>query len=256
MTIKYELHSTYPEFKNELLNIKTLFKQDNSVIHNARNILKVIPLHNIDTVVKAFKVPNIINQFAYSYIRKSKAHKSYFNALKLENLGVNTPSPIGFIEFYHRGFFKESFYLSKYHPYDFTMKHVIVDKPRDQKEILLAFTHFTYELHKKGVWHVDYSPGNILISYTDHTYHFALVDINRMQFKTISGYEGLTNFNKLWANENELTIIAKEYAHLANLDETQAIEGIITQDKLLKKHVSRRRQLKALFKKISTTFKA
>jgi len=248
MAIKYKLHPSYPEFKEELFNIKEVFSHDNEIIHEARNVLKVIPLHGVDTVVKAFRIPNAINQFAYAYIRKSKAYKSYFNALKLEELAINTPSPIGFIEFYRNGFFKESYYLSKHYPYDFTMRHVIVEKPKDQAEILIAFTKFTYNLHQKGVWHVDYSPGNILISRKDNGYDFSLVDINRMEFKTISNYDGLENFNKLWANEEELSYIATEYSKLANLDKQKAISEIIMQDKQLKEHVLRRRKFKAFFK--------
>lgn len=248
MAIKYKLHPNFKEFENELFNIKEVFSHDNEIIHKARNILKVIPLHGIDTVVKAFRIPNAINQFAYAYIRKSKAYKSYFNAIKLEELGINTPSPIGFIEFYRNGFFKESYYLSKHYPYDFTMRHVIVEKPEDQKEILIAFTKFTYNLHQKGVWHVDYSPGNILISRKDDGYDFSLVDINRMEFRTISGFEGLENFNKLWAGEDELQLIAETYSEISNLNADESIKKIIAYDQLLKEHVLRRRKFKAFFK--------
>jgi hypothetical protein len=248
MAIKYKLHDDYKAFKDGLFNIKTIFSQYDDTIHKARNVLKVIPMHGIDTVVKAFRIPNAINQFAYAYIRKSKAYKSYFNALKLQELGINTPSPIGFIEFYRNGFFKESFFLSKHYPYEFTMADVRDNNPSDKKEILEAFARFTYELHQKGVWHVDYSGGNILINKTEKDYDFSLVDINRMEFKNVSYYEGLENFNKLWLNEDDLTAIAKEYASQAGLNEKKAIDGIIHQDKKLKEHVLRRRKFKAFFK--------
>lgn len=248
MSIKYKLHDNFKIFKNDLFNIKTIFLQYDDTIHKARNVLKIIPLHGIDTVVKAFRVPNAINQFAYAYIRKSKAYKSYFNAVKLEELSVNTPSPIGFIEFYSNGFFKESFFLSKHYPYDFTMADVRDNNPPDKKEILKAFAAFTYELHQKGVWHVDYSGGNILINKAEEGYTFSLVDINRMKFKTITRYEGLENFNKLWLQEDDLTLLAQTYAQLAALDTRKAIEEILHQDQKLKNHVLRRRKFKAFFK--------
>jgi len=248
MAIKYKLHPDYAEFKDELFKIRTIFSQYDDTIHKARNVLKVIPLHDINTVVKAFRIPNAINQFAYAYIRKSKAYKSYFNAIRLEELDVNTPSPIGFIEFYRNGFFKESYFLSKHHPYDFTMADVRDNNPSDKKEILEAFSKFTYELHQKGVWHVDYSGGNILINKTDNGYDFSLVDINRMEFKTVTDYEGLENFNKLWLKEEDLILLAQSYAELAKLDTQKAIEEIQLQDKKLKEHVLRRRKLKAFFK--------
>jgi hypothetical protein len=248
MGIKYKLHDDYKIFKDDLFNIKTIFSHYDDTIHKARNVLKVIPLHGIDTVVKAFRIPNAINQFAYAYLRRSKAYKSYFNALKLEALGVNTPSPIGFIEFYRNGFFKESFFLCKHYPYDFTMADVRDNNPSDKNDILKAFAVFTYGLHQKGVWHVDYSGGNILIKKSDEGYDFSIVDINRMEFKTISGYEGLENFNKLWLNEDDLKSIAKEYASIAGLDEKKAIEEIVLEDKKLKDFVLKRRKFKAFFK--------
>ena len=90
MAIKYKLHPNFKVFENELFNIKEVFLHDNKIIHNARNVLKVIPLHGIDTVVKAFRVPNAINQFAYAYIRKSIGHKkinkiTYADLLKIQN---------------------------------------------------------------------------------------------------------------------------------------------------------------------------
>lgn len=248
MSIKYKLHDDFKTFENDLFNIKEIFSKQENTIHKARNVLKVIPLHGIETVIKAFRIPNAINQFAYAYIRHSKAYKSYFNAIRLQELGVSTPEPIGFIEFYRNGFFKESFFLCKKFDYELTMADIRDNPPKDKDAILKAFSKFTYNIHQKGVWHVDYSGGNILINRTQDSYEFSLVDINRMEFKEIKEYEGLENFNKFWFNEDDLTKIAKEYALLANLDEQKAIDEIIAQDKKLKKHVLRRRKFKAFFK--------
>ncbi|MDF1881094.1 hypothetical protein JHD50_07220 [Sulfurimonas sp. MAG313] len=247
MAIKYKLHPSYPQLEKELFNIKEVFSKDNEIIHKARNVLKIIPLHNIDTVVKAFRIPNAINQFAYAYIRKSKAYKSYFNALKLQELQVKTPSPIGFIEFYTNGFFKESYFLSEKFDYELTMADIRDTPPIDKVSILKAFARFTYDIHQKGVWHVDYSGGNVLINRQNKTYNFSLVDINRMEFKDIKGYEGLENFNKFWFNEHDLKTIAKEYSVVASLNEDKAIVEIILHDAKLKTHVLRRRKLKSFF---------
>ena len=248
MAIKYKLHPNFQEFKEDLFNIKKVFSKDNEIIHQARNVLKIVPLHGIDSVIKAFRIPNAINQFAYAYLRKSKAYKSYFNALKLEELGVSTPSPIGFIEFYRNGFFKESYFISKKFNYELTMADIRDNPPVDKGPILKAFAKFTYEIHQKGVWHVDYSGGNVLINRDNETYNFSLVDINRMEFRTITQYQGLENFNKFWFNEDDLTSIAKEYAFLAHLNKNKAILEIISQDQKLKEHVLRRRKIKAFFK--------
>ena len=248
MSSKIEINPDYPNFKSILQNIQSLFSHNGETIHKARNELKVIELDGIICVIKAFKVPNVINQFAYAYIRKSKAYKSFHNAVRLKELDVTTPEPIGYIEFYKSGLLQESFFISKHYPYELTMANVRDDDLEDKTTILKAFTAFTYDLHKKGVWHVDYSGGNILINRNEADYEFSLVDINRMEFRIISGYAGLENFNKMWFDEESLTIIAKEYAELAGLDETHAIKEILKHDKKLKAHVLRRRKIKAFFK--------
>ncbi len=248
MSFKIEVAPLYPAFTSILTEIKSLFDSGGETIHKARNELKVIELEGISCVVKAFRVPNIINRFAYAYIRRSKAYKSYHNAMRLQELGVPTPEPIGFIEFYDKGLLQESFFISRHYPYDFTMAHVRDDNPGDKVTILKAFAAFTYAIHQKGVWHVDYSGGNILINATENGYEFSLVDINRMEFRTVSGYEGLENFDKMWFNEEALSIIAKEYAALADLDEARAVREILRYDQKLKAHVLRRRRIKAFFK--------
>lgn len=246
-TYKFELNPAYASFQEIFLNIKTIFSENSDTIHLARNELKVIELQGIQTVVKAFRVPNLINQFVYANIRKSKAYKAFHNAQKLHDLGVSTPEAIGYIEFYSSILLKESYFISKKFDYDFTIAHIRDDQPKYTKEALQAFAKFTYEIHQKGVWHVDYSGGNILIKKDTDNYEFSLVDINRMQFRSITGYEGLENFNKLWLSEDNLTIIAITYAQLARLDEQKAIHEIILHDRRLKYKVDLKKKIKKNF---------
>ena len=244
MSYKLELNPSYENFKHILLNIKAIFAQNSDTIHLARNELKVIPLENIETVVKAFRIPNLLNRFVYAYIRKSKAYKAFHNAQKLHDLGVATPEAIGYIEFYSFGLLAESFFISKKFDYDFTIAHIRDDQPSYKKQVLEDFARFTYAIHQKSVWHVDYSGGNILVKQQDEGYSFSLVDINRMKFRSITGYEGLENFNKLWFNEEDLTTIAKVYAKEADLDERKAIQEILLHDRKLKNKIELKRKLK------------
>lgn len=246
MSHKLELNSAYPDFKTTLLDIKSIFSKNSSTIHLARNELKIIELGGISTVVKAFRVPNFLNQFIYAYVRKSKAYKAFHNAQRLYALHVSTPEAIGYIEFFRFGLLKESFFISKKFEYDFTIAHIRDDQPTYKKRVLEDFARFTYDIHKKGVWHVDYSGGNILIKQKEEGCEFSLVDINRMKFRPINAYEGLENFNKLWFNEEDLITIAKTYSQLANLNEQKAIEEILMHDRKLKNRIELKRKLKRL----------
>ena len=246
MSYKYTLNEKYTSFENELLNIKDIFQNSHESIHKARNELKIIELHGIQCVVKAFKLPHIINRFAYTFLREGKAKKSYNNAVKLQKLNVNTPEPIGIIEFFQTGLLSQSFFIASYEPYDFTIREVFHHKVDDVEETLKEFAKFTYEIHQKGVWHVDYSLGNILISKKeDGSYKFSLVDINRMEFKKIPPEEGLKNFNKFWAKfDTDLPLIAKEYAKLASFDEEEAVRIVLEEAKKLEDKVNLKRKLK------------
>ena len=152
--IKYKINPKYKEeFTPFLKNIKEHFSNNDQSIHKARNELKIIEHNNIDTVVKAFKVPNIINQFAYAYLRGSKAKKSYENAMKLIELGVETPEPIGFIQFYEKGLLKESFFISLHQPYEFLIREPLYEADfEDRENIIKQFAKFTYELHQKNIF--------------------------------------------------------------------------------------------------------
>lgn len=245
MSYQLILNPKYKHFENDFLNIQKIFTNADESIHKARNELKIIEMNGIKCVVKSFKVPHAINRFAYTFFREGKAKKSYINAIKLNELGVNTPEAIGVIEFFSLGLLTESYFLSVYEPYNFTIREVFHHKVNDYENILKQFAKFTYEIHKKNVWHVDYSLGNILVTKEDDTYKFSLVDINRMKFKTIHPYEGLTNFNKFWAkDDNDLIILATEYAKLASIDEKKAIEILVHEAKFLEAKVNLKRKIK------------
>ena len=206
----YTLNEKYDsKYEHFLLNIQKEFQQHDSTIHKARNELKIVPFDNISTVVKSFKIPNIINKIAYSFFRDSKAKKSYEYSLKI---GEFTPSPIGYIEFYKSGLINESYFISEEFKYDFTIREPLLEEEfEDREEVFRAFARFTLELHNAKIFHNDYSPGNILIKKEDGVLVFKIVDINRMKFFDLDEEERAKNFSKLWASDEILTIMADEY---------------------------------------------
>ncbi len=211
-----------PEYRTKLddfvKNIRDYFSKNKDTIHKARNELKVIPFKEFSTVVKAFKVPNFINKIAYTFFRDSKAKKSYEYSLKL---GDFTPKPIAYIEFFKAGLIDESYFISENFTYDFTIREPLLDTTFPDREIIFkAFANFTLKLHDAGIFHDDYSPGNILVKKSDNGYIFKIVDVNRMHFHKLSRDDRAKNFSKLWASEEALKTIATEYTKNAALDES------------------------------------
>jgi serine/threonine protein kinase len=248
LSYKLILNPKFNNFEKELLNIKNIFNNSNESIHKARNELKIIELNGIKCVVKSFKIPHFINRFAYTFLRDGKAKKSYLNAVRLMDLEVNTPEAIGVIEFFSAGLLSESYFVSAYEPYDFTIREVFHHKIDDVEEVLKQFAKFTYELHQKGVWHIDYSLGNILITKKKNaSYKFSLVDINRMEFKKVQEYEGLKNLNKFWPKDkNDLILLSQEYANQANLDSKKSVEIAIDEADKLEAKINMKKKLKGI----------
>ena len=208
--IKYEISLKYAKkFTNFLKNIKEHFTKNNNTIHKARNEIKVLEYAQQKVVVKSFKIPHFLNRIIYSFFRKSKAEKSYEYSVKISEF---VPEPIGYIEFYKRGILYESYFISEYFDYDFTIREPLLDKNFPKREaIFRAFARFTLELHNSNIFHNDYSPGNILIKEKAEDFIFKIVDINRMSFFELNEKERAKNFSKLWASDEVLSIVANEY---------------------------------------------
>lgn len=248
MSIRYEYQNDYQFLKSSFASIREIFIHDNHSIHKARNELKIIELAGVKTVVKSFKVPHLINRIVYTFFRHSKAYKSYHNALRLQELGISTPQPIALIEFFSIGLLTNSYFISEWFDYDFTIRTPLLEPLEDREAIFTAFAAYTYDLHQKGVWHLDYSPGNILIKRTGQGYQFSIVDINRMTFRTITPLEGCENFNKLWAFDDELEIMGREYARLSGLDESTAFTEMKRHNDTNKRVKNFKKRLKRILK--------
>jgi len=243
--MKYKLNSLCPnDFEDFLLNIKKYFQENQNSIHKARNELKIISHNNTHVVVKSFKVPNLFRRVFYTFFRDTKAKKSYDNSIKI---GDFTPLPIGYIEFYEHGLLAESYFLAEKFDYDFTIKEPIVNKELvDRENIFHEFADFTYKLHENGIYHNDYSPGNILVKRQETDYTFKIVDINRMKFKKLTLDERLKNFAKLWLLDEDLTTIIKRYAELLHEDEEKSINIALKYSRALKRKINMKKRLKGI----------
>lgn len=214
----------YPNFaiKSNIINsfIDNFENSGENYGNQKRNSLKLFKLDEITINVKSFKVPNLINQIAYRFFRKSKAQRSYEYGQKLLDLGIGTPQPIGYYEFQSTFLFGKSYYVSEHLKYDLTYRELTKDLNYPNHEIILrAFTQFTFELHEKGIHFLDHSPGNTLIKEDSKgNYHFYLVDLNRMEFKELDFKTRMKNFARLTKHPKLIAIMSDEYAKLSQLD--------------------------------------
>lgn len=178
-----------------------------------RNSLKLFNLEDKTLNVKSFRIPNLINQIAYRFFRKSKAQRSFEYANRLQSLEIGTPQPVAYYEYKTAILFKKSYYISEQLDCDLTYRELTTDlNYPNHEEILRAFTRFTYKLHEKQVNFLDHSPGNTLIKKVGEKYEFYLVDLNRMEFKPMNFEERIKNFAKLTIHKQMIEVMSDEYA--------------------------------------------
>ncbi|MDO4770364.1 lipopolysaccharide kinase InaA family protein [Porphyromonas sp.] len=218
----------HEKYRNFVENLDEVFHKEGKTIYQERNEIKTFSMEDGVTInVKRFTVPNIINKHVYAFFRKPKAVRAYKNALRLKTLGINTPEPIGYMVYRTLWSIRHSYLVTFQSHLTRTMYEFGYSNLDGRDDIVRAFAHFTADLHDKGVYHKDFSPGNILFDKNEHGgYDFSLVDINRIKFMQVSVEAGCRNLCRLWGREDFLTVLADEYATVRNADKTLVRELI------------------------------
>lgn len=179
------------------------------IIYDERNRLFRIRHDGEPYIVKAFRRPNFINSLAYVSIRKSKARRSFENALRLAGLGFDTPEAAAYMEVRRGGRLAESYYISR----DVHSPQIrFWDRRQDAVALADALAAEMVRLHAEGVWHKDFSPGNILVENGSHGgYRLYHIDLNRMQFGVTDLNKLLDMFGRLHDDEAPVLDLARRY---------------------------------------------
>ena len=217
MNIK--ISEAYKNYRQELLDIVTDFdSKGTNFIVGQRNTIKLFKLDHLQINSKSFKIPNLLNRVVYRYFRKSKAQRSFENAIYLQSKGIGTPTPIAYIEDTNRFILSRSYYLCEHLEIDLMYKDLL-ENPNYPKreEILRAFVHFTHSLHEHQILFKDHSPGNTLIQQNGDQFSFFLVDLNRMKFKELSLEERITNFTRLTPHKEMIATMSDEYSKITGV---------------------------------------
>lgn len=211
----------HPDFQKEKAKLSRFIENfDNEGIlfgDGKRNKIKLFELDEKTINIKSFKVPNIINQVAYKFLRKSKAKRSYEYANILLDYKIGTPQPIAFAENFSILGLEKSYYISEHLETELTFRELveIPDYP-NHDQILRQFVQFSFHLHEKGVEFLDHSPGNTLIKKeSENQYEFFLVDLNRMNFHDVMNFDQrMKNLSRLTPKKEMVAVMSHEYSKL------------------------------------------
>ncbi len=218
-------HRTWSRLLNRFRCVKQAGEwhkwQEGDVIFQRRNTLRRID----GTVVKQFATPNLLRGIIYGLFSKSKARRSYEYAQRMDGL---TPAPVAYREVRVCGVLRESWYACKESECTHTFNELIGHPEFPNREqILEAIGRFTTELHQRGIWHRDYSGGNIL--FNEDGNRVEVIDLNRIRFcKHLSREQRLRNFERLNINREALRTIATAYAQAMGEDAQYDAEYIIS----------------------------
>lgn len=173
-----------------------------------------------DYVLKCFGTLPLIRRLYYGWIGRSKAARSYYHALELERMGIGTATPLGYAEEYDAlHLLSRSYYVSAWVEATETRIHPHMLGHCTPAGFLEALVDYLIAVHSSGVCHSDLSPGNVLYRYDRPTqsYHFSLVDLNRMTFRgrALTMQEVAHNLRALACNLSVSTQLAQLYARRA-----------------------------------------
>jgi hypothetical protein len=221
------------------------FENAGESIWKKRNTLKIFALSGREVIVKSFKVPHLVNRFAYRYLRKSKARRSYEHARILRQKGILTPDPIGYREEFSLIGLGSSQYISAKLDYDFDFNALYDAGFENRDRILEKFTEFTFQLHERGIHHLDHSRGNTLIvKRGEDQWDFYLVDLNRMRFETMDYQKRMDNFSRLGLTPDMIEIVSRAYAKLIGEDVDQVRADITASCNAFDKKKEKKKNLK------------
>lgn len=218
MRRRIKIHKDYEHLREFIL--KTIDEFDNSgvVIQDNRNRVKIFqePQDSQKVVVKSFERVTLANEFIYRFFRKSKAQRSFENAIELHQLGIKSPFPIAYIEDYSALALKRSFYISAYQEHQEV--NDCLQEP-DNTAFLKAMGEFLFTLHQKNVFHYDLHISNMLVTKSmQGVYEFHLIDINRLKFETPSNTKRVKNLNRIFLPFDQYCVVIQSYADHAGIN--------------------------------------
>lgn len=227
------------------LSLPEQFDSIPDIIQNFRNDIRTCKVAGVKLVIKCFKGMYWPNKLAYSTIRKSKAIRSFDISLKLLAKGIHVPQPVAYVDCYHCGFLTISFFVSVYHPHQ-TFDDLL--NRGDKMDMLLKqFTDYTFLLHQSGIYHRDYSRGNILCTINNNSVSFSLVDLNRLSFKEVTFREGVKSFSQLHLDDTTVKQVLEQYSSYWNQPVSNSFQIIKTEQKVQQITSRVRRTLKSVF---------
>ena len=203
------------------------------LIYKGRNRIYRLKVDGIELNIKAFRTPGAIKSHIYGSI-PGKARRSYENSMRLAELGFNVPEPLAYVEIRDGHRMKESYYVCRQIEARDVRRW---ENMPDNDALVHTVASLLASLHKAGVWHKDFSPGNVLYTGVARSgYKMYLIDVNRMKFGVTSRRSLMDNFRAINIVPEETERLARYYATEMGFDpDRTALEALGVLHRFLRK---------------------
>ena len=158
--ISVVVNPSYQHLQDFANQIPACFDSEGTLLYRKRNVVKLYEAEGVQVVVKRYMVPMFHQRVDYTFIRPSKAKRAYLFALRLLEMGIETPTPIAYIEVKRYGLFRQGYFLSTYTTHR-SLKESI-DQLHPGNALFESYVRFLVEMHDKGFLHGDQNLSNIL----------------------------------------------------------------------------------------------
>lgn len=235
-----------------VLSLPMRFDGEGYLLYSDRNVIRMFQHGDSDVVVKRFKRNGLVKKVIYTFFRKTKARRAYFNGVELLRRGISTPKPVAFMETYRHGLLRDCFYLCDVDndtPIASAFDHDDWDRP-----LASAFGRFVALLQSRGVIDNDLNQTNVLFHGEEGNYHFSLIDINRMRFfpqgADILLHDRLENLTRFTGRYDLFEYVVREFALACGLDADKTAEEGLKIKTAHDQNRRRRKQFTGFFKKL------
>jgi len=179
-----------PEFMQQLHELSKLLSKPPAVVlsEGADRVIKLplsIDNQTLYLAVKLFKRQSFLKDFADRF-NKTKAERSFLAALFLQNNGIGSPKPVGYLDRWQGNRLVESYYLCLYQDtvnFRDELSNLYWNQPDNAKlmAMLKTIAPAVRAMHDAGFMHGDMGNQNILLYRTEdglwHSPQF--IDLNR-----------------------------------------------------------------------------
>lgn len=220
---------TNPLYKNMIPFLESIpeqFDTTGELLYDERNKVRRYKKDNLRLVVKRYKHPLFFQRFDYTFIRPSKAKRAYLYALKLQELHINTPEAIAYLEQKEKGLFTTGYFVSLNCNDPDT--RILRKQPFD-KHLADTLASFLVAMHQKGFLHGDLNLSNILYHPTNEGgYCFTVIDTNRSKFKEEpTREECLENLKRLSHQRELLIYLVQKYAEVRQWNQEECVKEVL-----------------------------